>query len=223
MALLWNLVLKKRMLSAGPIKILGILVILFFVGWNTTSFFKWMNVRQYSLETADRDFGAITNEGAVISGPYGPALSLDNDRGSVVHMFGVVKADKKLFYEFPITHLAMDQDNEKRAREDYPEIMDNAWQITKYILRGIEVKVFNISEGSPNPKAHAYVPSEYEIAQKFIAENNEDSAQVHMTHFIESGVANYSADMYVGDALMAADDFDRAIIARFRISLRVSP
>ncbi len=62
----------------------------------------------------------------MISGPYGPALTQDNHFGSVIHMFGVTQADKELFSKYPITHLVMDDGNEKRAREDYAEMMSRA-------------------------------------------------------------------------------------------------
>ncbi len=219
---IWRLIIKSSWFHGDTARLLGLLVVLAFAAWNTAHFIRWANVRQYSLMTAERDIAAITNEGAVLSGPYGPALALDNDRGAVIHMFGVVKVDKNLFSEFPITHLAMDEGNEKRAREDYPDLMAKAWPITHYILRGVAVKVYNIAEGSPNPTAEAYVPTDYELAQKQIAAGNQDSAQVYMTRFMQRGVANYSADLYVGDALTAVGNYQQAL-DHFRKAQDFSP
>jgi tetratricopeptide (TPR) repeat protein len=202
---------RQKWLQGDLLKVGGIVVIVVFMVINITSFVKWADVRQYSLITADRDIAAITNEGAVLSGPYGPALSLNNNRGAVVHMFGVVEADKELFARFPITHLIMDEGNEERALKDYPAIMSSAWTIARYYLRGVATKVYNITEGSPHPDAQAYIPTDYELAQKFIAAGNEDSAQVFMARYLESDIANYSADLYVGDALVAIGEFERAV------------
>ncbi len=211
LALIWYAI-KRNGFSLRHGAIIGsVIIVLLFVGWNTRAFYNWTELRQYSLLTADRDFEAITNDGAVASGPYGPAITLDNDRGSLIHMFGVVRVDQNLFDEYPITHLAMDQGNEDRAREDYPELMEKAWMITRYVIRGVAVKVFNIAEGSGNAAARAYKPSDYELAQKFISARQEDSAQVYMSRFLESDVANYSADLYVGDALASVGEFERAL------------
>jgi len=211
LALVWTAILRSGFSARDLGIVAAAVVMIFFVGWNVISFTDWTKSRQYSLATADRDFEAITNSGAVISGPYGPALSLNNDRGALMHMFGVARVDKDLFAKYPVTHLAMDKGNEERAREDYPDLMAKAWMITRYIIRGIPVKVYNIAAGSPNAQAHAYVPSDYEIAQRFITQSQEDSAQAYMSRYLESDIANYSADLYVGDALAAVGDFENAV------------
>lgn len=179
--------------------------------WNLVSFIGWAGQRQYSLITADRDLNTILSKDAVITGSYATALTQENKRGCIIHMFGVVNVDKEFFAKYPITHIAMDDGNSKFAKEQYPELMNQAKFVTRYYLRGIPVMVYRIAEVSPNPEARKYLPTDYEVAQNFIAEANSDSAQYYMRRYLDLGAPNFSANMYVGDALNSAKIYDRAI------------
>lgn len=197
--------------SAGLGLWIAAILLVVAVGWNLKTYIGWIGMRQYSLVTADRDLGAILNKGAVITGSYATAFTQQNKHGCIIHMFGVVNVDREFFAKYPITHIAMDEGNEKFAREQYPELMDRATFVTRYYARGIPVKVYSIAEVSPNANARQYVPTDYEISQKYIAANVADSAEFYMRRYLESGVPNYSANLYVGDALNSAQIWDRAI------------
>lgn len=191
--------------------VLSGVIVLIFMGYNTVKFVNWSNVRQYSLMTADRDLGAILDPNAVISGPYAPALTQQNRLGNIMHMFGVKRVDKELFSKLPITHLVMDEGNEKRAREDYKETMDKASFVTRYFIRGVPVRVYRISGSSTNPDANQYKPSDYEKAQEFLAENNGDSAQIYFRQYLSRDIPNYSANLYVADALYSQGKYEEAL------------
>ena len=181
------------------------------LGLHIAAFASWAGIRQYSLFAADRDLGVILAKDAVVTGPYAPAFTLENKLGCVIHMFGVVNVDRDFFSKYPMTHIAMDEGNEKFAREQYPEMMSRAKFVTRYYARGIPVKVYNIVDASPNAAVKNYLPTDYEIAQSYIAVNRADSAEFYMRRFLDSGTPNYSANMYVGDALNSSENWERAI------------
>lgn len=200
---------SSGMLTVGVA--IATLVMLFLIVSSVIRYVDWSSRRQYTLMAADRDLGAILSPGAVISGPYVPALAQENRFGRIFHMFGTTRVDKAYFARYPITHLLMDEGNEKRAREDYPEIMGNADLITRYIVRGVPVRLYRISGVSPNEQARQYQPSDYERAQAFIGQRNKDSAAVYMQRFLASGIPNYSANAYAAEALYSQGRYADAI------------
>ena len=173
-------------------------------------FTSWTKSRQYSLITADRDLAAILNKDAVLSGSYAVALTLENRLKYVHHMFSM-KFDPEFFATYPITHLIMDEGNEKAAREQYPEVMSRAEIVTRYFARGFPIKLFRITAASPNAEARNYQPTDFERAQVFTVANQADSAEFYLKKYIDSNVPNYSANLLVGDALNAASQHERAI------------
>ncbi len=187
------------------------LLVAFLIFLNVVKFVDWSGHRQYTLITADRDLAAILNQGAVVAGPYSHALTQENHFGSIFHMFGTTHVDKELFSKYPITHLVMDEGNDKLARADYPEVMSHANLITRYIIRGFPVRLYRVSNVTPNTQARQYLPSDFERAQAFISEHNNDSAVVYMQRFLSSSTPNYSANLYAADVLYSQNKFAEAL------------
>jgi tetratricopeptide (TPR) repeat protein len=200
---------SRKTVSMGAA--VSVALVLFLVVLGVVKFVDWSGRRQYSLQTADRDLAAILNQGAVITGPYGPALTQDNHFGSMIHMFGIKRVDKELFSKYPITHLVMDEGNDKQARTDYPEVMSRANLITRYIIRGFPVRLYRVSDVTPNTEARQYVPTDFERSQAFISERNNDSAVVYMQRFLSNGPPNYSANLYAADALYSQKMYAEAL------------
>lgn len=207
---------------------LALAIVVFVAAWNVVSFIRWSGVRQYTLLAADRDLGTILSPGAVLSGSYATAFTQENRFGCVPHMFGVVRVDSAFFQRFPITHLAIDEGNEQRARQDYPEIMGQAAFVTRYFARGLNpgmplpVRVYRVSGTTPNPEAHNYRPSDFEIAQEFTVAQQADSAEFYLRRFLDQHPDNYSANLYLGDALLQSGEFERAVGA-YRQVQRFAP
>lgn len=195
---------------------IGLTVLAVMVVWGVTQFVVWSGERQYSLITADRDLGVVLNPGAVISGSYATAFTQENRWGCIPHMFGVVRVDQDFFRKFPITHLAIDEGNEQRARQDYPDVMNKAQFVTRYLVRGINdraplvVRIFRVSEGTPNADAARYQPSDYERAMSFGAAGQNDSAQFMLQRFLGAHPENYSANLTAGDALHSGQQLEAA-------------
>lgn len=194
--------------KAGQFASAVLLVTIVIVG--LVQFANWAKSPQYSLITADRDLAAILNKDAVLSGSYAVALTLENQLKNVHHMFSL-KYDPNFFAAYPITHLIMDEGNEKAAREQYPDVMNRAEIVARYFVRGFPVKLFRVTAASPNAEARNYQPSDFERAQVFTVAQQADSAEFYMRKYLDRNVPNYSANLLVGDALYAANQYERAI------------
>lgn len=122
----------------------------------------------FTTRDNSRDLGMILPADAVLSGPYAPVMTLGNNLKAIIHMFGVSKVDSNLFKRFPITHLLLDENNETRAQEDYPRIMDSSVLIITYHIGLKRIRLYRIAGYTGNPQANNYQLSLFEkIADKF--------------------------------------------------------
>lgn len=192
----------------------AILAALLVVGYctiNIVNYTQWVTERQYTLDVADRDLGAILADNAVISGSYATALTQENGLGCVHHMFGLKYVDPDYFNRFPITHLVIDEGNEQRARQDYPEVMSQAQLLATYGIRGYPIKLFRVAGATANSQASSYQPTEFEIARYWIDRQNSDSARACFERYLELGIPNYSADMALGTAYERENNHIKAL------------
>lgn len=136
----------------------------------------------FNIREACEDVGCILGPDAIISGPYAPALTIDNEVKSFIYLFGVAEVDSTLFDRFPITHLAVDISNFNEAVASYPQLAQ-APVVARYWIRDYEVMLLNISEIFANPRARAYQESGYETAAEYIRQNNVDSALVELARY----------------------------------------
>jgi hypothetical protein len=155
----------------------------------------------FNLMEANSDISEILGPEAVVSGPYGPALTLDTELKSFIHLFGVANVDSNLFDRQPITHLAVDASNLTVAVLDYPQL-EGLLPIATYWIRDTEVKLFNISKRFTNPKATQYQPSHYEKAMIHLQHDHPDSAQSeiarhHAEHAVTKSSGQLQADLYM--------------------------
>lgn len=203
---IWQGAIYRDIAQFGVLLVVAALLIT-----QTINYVSWAGKREYSLLYADRDIGAILSKDAVLSGSYATALTQENGLGCIHHQFGVETPDLQFFDKFPITHLAVDEGNEKRAREDYPGLMSHAIEIGNYRLRGLPVKLYDISQASPNATAQKYQPSLYEKAKFMVARNQPDSAAEFMDEFLDTGAKSYTAQIFVAENLMKKQQYEPAL------------
>ncbi|MDF1543470.1 MAG: hypothetical protein P1R58_00040 [bacterium] len=154
----------------------------------------------FNLMEANRDVAQILNPEAVLSGPYGPALTMDNEVKSFIHLFGVADIDSSLFDRYPITHLAVDSSNWALAVSDYPELRDLK-PVTSYWIRDYQVDIYNISKVFANPTANNYRESTYEQALAAYYKENPDSALFEIQSFLSENPDSKSAVILLIDLL----------------------
>lgn len=125
-------------------------------------YYDWTERITFTTRDNSLDLGQILSEEAVVSGPFGPLMTLENKLGSLIHMFGVSELDSNFFDKYPITHLLMDNGNEIRARQDYPVLMDSAKLVNVYYLGRKKVSLYRVAGWTGNNRANRYKLSEFE-------------------------------------------------------------
>jgi tetratricopeptide (TPR) repeat protein len=175
--------------------------------------------RTHDIANANDDLAAILGPGAVISGPYAPALTIDNDVKSFIHLFGVARVDSTLFERYPVTHLAVDESNWTEAVKNYPAL-ENVQPATIYWIRDYAVRICNISDIFGNPEASRYVESRFERAARYSSQQKYDSAFFEMRHFIMAHPDCRSANLLFSELLLRARLYDQAIPVLTRLATR---
>jgi hypothetical protein len=175
------------------------------------AFFSWTGNILYTTRDSSRDLGVILSPGAVISGPFGPALAQENNLGCLIHIFGTSRPDPDLFKKYPVTHLVLERANEKAAREMYPNLMDQVKAVTHYYINCRKITVFRIAFASDNPETMEYFPSNYELAVAFYRHNLPDSGDFYLSRFLKLSPENVSGNVLAGYYAQQRGQYDRAI------------
>lgn len=161
-----------------------LLLILVSIIYNVRNYADWVKTPTFTGRQASIDLGMALSPAAVLSGPFGPALSLDNSLGCVIHIFGTSRPDSLLFRKYPITHLALERSNEKAARELYPDIMEKAKLVCRYYVNCRKISIYRIAYITGNPEAARYFPSVFEQAMMFYDQGIVDSADFYLDRFL---------------------------------------
>jgi len=175
---------KKIPLLPQIAKGLAVIILMANVVFGVLSYYTWVDLPTFTIRDNSRDMGMMLGENAVVSGPLAPTLIQENNLGGIIHMFGVAEADPDLFTKYPITHLLLDDGNEKRAKADYPELMDKAEHVLTYHVGINKTRLFRIAGISGNRTADSYQISAMEEA-------------INLYHINEIGRANLLAGAYI--------------------------
>lgn len=185
---LQNKIIKNRKIIRGLIIAAISLVFIF----DFTHYISWAKLPIYSVRDSSRDFKTILNNNAVIAGSHASPLAIETDYSTMIHMFGVADPDPDLFSKYPITHLLIDNNNEIRAREDYPDIMNNAFLILNYNIGNSNVKLFRISDTTDNNTAHTYKVSIFENAVLRLNYNRTRLLNRYLSNYLNQFPDNFS-------------------------------
>jgi hypothetical protein len=136
------------------------------------------------LKSINREIGQLIDRDAVITGPYAPAFSIDNNLKSFIYLFGLANLEEDLFKEYPITHVTTDRSNWNRAIEDYPSLSSSL--ILRWMrLRDGVVELYRLPD--------AAVPmTDYELAAASIAQRQYESAVIYSEKFVREYPDNLS-------------------------------
>ena len=160
----------------------------------------------FNIVEANADLAAILNDDAVVSGSYGPTLTVDTKLASFIHLFQVADVDETLFDRNPITHLAVDISNIKEAIKNYPELAD-VKPVTKYWVRDVEVGLFRVAGYFDNEQARQYQPSRFEQAVSFYIDGTIDSAIVAATDVYSAHPESKSAGLLLSELYLRTQQF----------------
>ncbi len=95
------------------------------------------------LRDIGREVAQITGPDAILTGPYAPAFTIDNNLKAVIYVFGLPDVEHDLFDKFPITHLAADYSNWQAALRTHPSLAD-ALRLNRFRIRDGTVDLYRI-------------------------------------------------------------------------------
>jgi len=127
------------------------------------------------LQDLNREVSEMVGGDAVLTGPYTPALTIDNNLRGIIYVFGLAVREPDLFRRFPITHVVTDRSNFDLAKKDYGEF-SSALNLRRLRLREGSVEVLRL------PGATALM-SDYERAAAAYGVKQFDSAMVFSERF----------------------------------------
>jgi 4-amino-4-deoxy-L-arabinose transferase-like glycosyltransferase len=200
--LIWKLVTDKRLRLRKQTLTIALLALLVCSGLINSLRIKetHFNEHNFNILEANRDVSQILGPEAVVSGPYGPVLTVDTDLKSFIHLFGVASVDTTLFDHYPVTHLAVDASNWKLAVAAYPKLA-TLQPITSYWIRDYEVYLYNISKIFGNSEANAYRETDYERALQSFSMQQPDSALALAQQFYQHHPDSKSGGILLIDLL----------------------
>ncbi len=200
---------KDIAISRRFLNILPIALVLVSVAFGLYRINEHLTHRTFDIAGANEDLGRILGDNAVVSGPYAPALTVDNNLKSFIHLFGVAKVDSALFEKQPVTHLAIDESNWTVAVEQYPHLKD-LLPITLYWIRDYGIRIYDISRVYGNNQALDYQRTLYERAIDFYNLREMDSTVALMGQFLTTNPDCRSANIIYAEVLIAVGRFGEA-------------
>ena len=210
----WLSMKKRRMeftfLPMARNTLVGVIILTSIV-YQGKAYLDWAETPLFTTRQASRDLGLVLSSAAVVSGPFAPALTLENELGCVIHIFGTSRPDSTLFLRLPITHLLLEKSNEKVARELYPQVMEKARFICDYYINCRKVGLYRIAYFTGNPRAAQYYYSDFEGAIRAYLLAIPDIGRVFLDRFQRTNPHNQSGHTRDGFLAMKAGDYQGAL------------
>ena len=166
--------------------------------------------RPETLVHNSEDLKNIVGEDAVIAGSYGPALTMNTNLKTFIHMFGVAQVDSTLFDRQPITHLAIDEPNYLEAIKGYPQLAGQQ-AIASYWISGWETKLYKINTLFDNPVARSYTPSDYERAVELLWAGRDEESLATLQKFLRTHALTRSSGLLLTTLYVKLDRSGDAI------------
>jgi hypothetical protein len=173
-------------------------------------YYFWAQRPTFISRDASKDLSMAISPEAVVSGPYAANLTQGTTMKAVIHMFGVSKADPDLFKRFPITHLLVDEANENRARQDYPDMMNHATHVLSYVIGSSKVRLWRVAGSTGNRMADTYPRSILELAQDSYASDMLETANAYAKKFLATYPSNISGYVFLGNLAEKLESYNDA-------------
>lgn len=202
-AVLFFVFLKKRSLTTGkwPVFIFGLvfLVICFNQG---KYFYKGLAEPGQILQRYNIEFAQMVDSEAILTGPYAPALTIDNNLKSVIYVFGLANIEKDLFERFPITHIVSDRHNWQRAIKDFP-FLNSSLMVVQTVIRDQVLSLYRI-------RTAKIAETFFETAQRYFRQDIYDSALVYFQQFTSQYPENLFGRIHLALALSATGEIEKS-------------
>jgi tetratricopeptide (TPR) repeat protein len=193
-----------------PARLLAACLIVGALFGSVKSYIDWAFRPTFTIRDVNRDIALNVSPGALITGPYAQALTIENSVPALIHMFGTVRPDPEFFKRFPITHLLLDDGNIGWLSKDYPAVLDRHEHICTYFIGETKVRLVNVAGIADNPVAAAYRRSPLEETVIAYRLNDMARARAAIATFVERNPFSYAGDLHLFEMTNAAGDFDAA-------------
>lgn len=195
--------LKRRSFTVKkwPMAIFGVLLLAICINQGKY-FYKGLAESGQLLKRYNNESAQLINKEAVLTGPYAPALTIDNDLKGIIYVFGLANVEQNLFERFPITHIVSDRHNWKRAVKDF-SFLKTSLLVVQTVVRDQVLYLYRIPDAKL-PK------TDYEIGQEYFLQNTFDSALVYFQRFSQKHPRNLFGRIHVALALSATGEIEKS-------------
>ncbi len=125
------------------------------------------------LARFNRELPTLVGADAIISGAYGPALTIDNSLPGVYNYFGASRTTGAFFEAYPVTHVLATSIGLRQLQQHTPRL-ESAELTAQFYIRDITIRLYRVAgDDTPN-----YAWSPYERAWEHLRRNQPDSAMM---------------------------------------------
>ncbi|MEW6050123.1 MAG: hypothetical protein AB1644_03565 [Candidatus Zixiibacteriota bacterium] len=154
---------------------------------------QWWSNRTYGIAEANATIHEIVGEDAVVSGQYGPAVTLNSHiRAFPFFLTPDMQDTRALLSQYPVTHLAVTATDWQMLARKSPELAKGRL-IENFWLRDNLMSLVRVENLFGNPSALNYVETEFERGVDWLYKKRPDSALVSFDRFLMNHPRNKAA------------------------------
>jgi len=171
-------------------------------------FGRMVSKSMHELKHASLDLRDTLSSNAVLTGPFAPALTIDNNLRCVIYSFGLRYDDLDLFQKFPITHIASDDRERVMAEQKFRDLHD--LEMCGYWVARINgIRLYRLPSDSLRPVK--YILTDYERSEFKRSKLEIDSAIFYGEKFVWNFPDNRTARRALLFSLAASGSYDSAL------------
>jgi hypothetical protein len=198
-------------------------VIIISIVVNIAFFIRWLPIATFTGDTNSTDIAGIIGDKAVLTGSYSALLTQNNRLGNIPYFFGVTsELEPELFNRYPITHLAVQENEFNIIAANYPDIARHALLIHTYYIRGIAVNIFNITRGSINGDVNVNEWTDFEKAAYYFRQDQPQRSLLYMSSFKKTMPHSIAGDCLSAFLELRVGNVER-FIEEFREAIDLDP
>ena len=156
-----------------------------------------------ALHRYSRELATVVGPGAVLTGPYMPALTIDNGLPGLIYNFDLANIDPALFSKYPVTHILTTSAGWSSAVREFPTLT-GAQLITQMAVREQIIGLYRVP--------HARVPAtEFEIGSIALHSNDWQKALPHLRTFVTDHPESLLGNLQLAMALYAGERYQECV------------
>ena len=158
---------------------------------------------QSNLVQFNRELSALVSKDAVLTGPFMPALTIDNSLQGVIYGFGMSKIDSGVFSRLCVTHVLANRDNWDVAVKEFPEL-SSIQSLVDFPINDQVIGLYRL------PKAGVKM-TDFERGAKYLLDRQPDSALLVLGRFSTAhpnsivGITHFAWALVLNGRLVDAD------------------